>query len=218
MPIQLKLAFILAAAILAAAANHRYVSSQIQVEQFVAARAELEMGHHFTHADLSPIQLGGDVDLASLSLVPWGERSLLLGQPAARTIRAGELLMRSDTESIIRPVRADPRDYVFTVKTADLGEFAGMFQIGEPVLFVLGSPVTNGKFAEKECGPFTVRALGVLSVQLDPAAMSKLKPTTITLSAPRRKDGGPPASVNQLLDVLSRRSDHKIVALRHVNN
>lgn len=216
-PSPLKLAMILAAAILAAAINHRYLIVHTREELFVSVRRDVRAGEKIWLADLRSFRLGGDLSAARKSLLPWNERALLDGRSAVRDLASGMLIIRDDAESTaFGAVVTAPDQCSFTLAMGDLRRFTTGLSIGDEVQFVIANAGGGAASATFEtCGPFAVQALDRTTTQLESTA-SRSHPQTITLSTSASPDRSRPASVAKLMEALADGRRARVVAVEHV--
>src|SRR5262245_36457130 len=99
MSFQVRLAAIVAAAVMAAAIHHRSLASQSENREFVAAARAIKLGARPTGNDIQPVLLAGDLVTLSKVLIPWDERMMFIGSPVLREYGANELLVRRDVEA-----------------------------------------------------------------------------------------------------------------------
>lgn len=216
-PTPLKLAIIVAAAILAAAINHRYLVNHTREELFVSVRHDVSAGEKIRLADLLSVRLGGDLSAARKSLLPWNERALLDGRSAVRDLASGSLMIRDDAESTaFGAVVTAPDQYSFTLAMGDVQRFTTSLSIGDEVQFVIANAGGGADAATFEtCGPFAVQALDRTTKQPE-STVIRSRPQTITLSTSASPDHSRPASVVRLMEALADGRHARVIAVEHV--
>lgn len=217
MPIQVRIAAIVAAAVMTATIHHRYIVTQIEQRSFVATTKSFQVGQKPQLRDLTQISLGGDVALLSKVLVPWEERAMIVDNPVLRDFTAGELLIRRDVEvRVISPYQPRKDEYVFVVDIPDSVGLRSSFQIGSAVGFLLENQGSDSNAARiEECGPFIVRQFGAISRQVDPRIMQHLGTSSVTLSLTMSANGQHRANAQKLLSALSGGNESRLVGLYH---
>lgn len=217
MPFQLRLAAIVAAAVMTAAVHHRYLATQIEQREFVSAARALRIGEVPEAHDLQPIPLGGNLASLVNALVPWDERMMIVGTPLLRDFSAGELLARRDVEArAIGPYQPRGSEFVFVVELPDTTGLQNSFQIGSYIGFFLERRSGTGHETNiEECGPFVLRQYGPLSRQVDQRIMQQVSSRSVTLSLPAAPGGQRPARAQSLLNAVSGADGSRIIGLYH---
>jgi hypothetical protein len=213
MNFQVRLAAIVAAAVMTAALHHRYLASHGENREFVAAARAIKLGARPTGNDIQPILLAGDLATLSKVLIPWDERTMFIGSPVLREYGANELLVRRDVEaSAITPYQPLANEYVFTVDLPESSGLKNSFQIGSPIGFLVQKPGgDSSNTTVEECGPFMLRQIGPVSRQLDQRLLQQIPSGTVTLSLHATEDGSRPAQAQVLLNALSGQAGWRII-------
>jgi len=219
MPFQLRIAAIIAAAIMTAAVHHRYLATQAQQKLFVAAGRPIKVGVTPDRSDLQPIALGGDLEALENSLVAWDDWILVARSPSQRAYMPGELFARRDVDmDVTKPYRCQEDEYVMVVKLPKIDELKSSFRIGSPVGFLIESKAAVDRAAAiQECGPFILRQIGPISQQLDSRVMQQIPSGVVTLSTTAAPGGKRPALAQQLLNAVSGVDGSQIIALYNPN-
>jgi hypothetical protein len=219
MPLQLRIAAIIAAAVMTAAVHHRYMATQAEQKLFVAAARPIKIGDTPERSDLQPIALGGDLGALESSLVAWDNWILVARSPSQRTYMPGELFARHDVDmDVTKPYQRQEGEYVIVVKLPRIDELKSSFRIGSPVGFLIESKAAVDRTAAiQECGPFILRQIGPISQQLDSRVMQKIPSAVVKLSTTAAPGGKRPALAQQLLNAVSGVDGSQIIALYNPN-
>lgn len=215
MTFQIRLAVIVATAVMAGAVHHRYLADQLAQRQFVAAAHPIKVGQALKSRDLQAIWLGGDLGALAKVLLPWDEQALVLGKPVLRDFNVGELLVRRDVEPKVNaPYLGQANEYVFVVDMPSSLGLKNAFQIGSAVGFLVETPGAAERGTDiRECGPFVLRQFGSISRSVDTRILERTPTTSVTLSCPEASGGQRPARAQQLLNALSGTNGARIVGL-----
>mgnify|MGYP003662753475 CR=1 FL=1 len=92
----LQLALALVFAIVAAGLNWVYLASQTNPTTYVAIDSSVEKGETIEDSDLVAIPVPGPPERLKQALIPYQNRSILLGNPAARDYEAGDMIFARD--------------------------------------------------------------------------------------------------------------------------
>jgi hypothetical protein len=219
MPLQLRIAAIIAVALMTAAVHHRYVATQAEQKLFVAAGRPIKVGATPDRSDLKPIALGGDLEALEDSLVAWDDWILVARSPSQRDYMPGELFARRDVAmDVTRPYRPLEGEYAIVVKLPKIDELKSSFRIGSPVGFLIESKAAVDRSAAiQECGPFILRQIGPISQQLDSRVMQQIPSAVVTLSTAAAPGGKRPALAQQLLNAVGGVDGSQIIALYNPN-
>src|SRR5690349_19332701 len=98
MPIQLRIAAVVTAAVIAAAANHRYLADRLETHAYVSINHELKAGQRVGASDVKLVQLSGDLTALDRVLVRWTDRGGVIGQALRKEYAAGELIVYRDID------------------------------------------------------------------------------------------------------------------------
>lgn len=184
MPIQLRLAAIAAAAIIAAAAHRHHLARQLETGHFIAVSRALQFGATLTEGDLEPVTLASPRKLETL-LIPWSYRQDYVGRVVARDYSAGELLVGRDMDqTALDLLTARPGEYLFKINLTMAREVQDSFQIHGVIGFLVRVPKSPGSTETKivECGPFTLEGVGAVTKQIDRRLMQSVTSGTVALS------------------------------------
>jgi hypothetical protein len=94
----LKLFLALSLGVVAAAVNWIWLSSQVEPEEFVAAKKSIEAGEPIVEDLLKPIGIPGNPKELRASFIPYEERFVLFGRKVPRAFKEGDLLLYRDLE------------------------------------------------------------------------------------------------------------------------
>jgi len=215
MPFQLRIAAIVAAAVMTAAVHHRYLATKAEQKLFVAAGRPIKVGATPDKADLQPIALGGDLGALENLLVAWDDWILVARSPSQRAYMSGELFVRRDVAlDVTSPYRRQEGEYVIVVELPKIEELKSSFRIGSPVGFLIESQAAADRAAAiQECGPFTLRQVGPISQQLDSRLMQQIPTGVVTLSTTAAPGGKRPALAQRLLNAISGIDGSRIIGL-----
>ena len=114
-----KLSLAVGLAIFAAVLNAMWLSAKQQPPLFVAAAGDMPVGSEITDEMLLAVPVPGNVETLRASLVPYGNRAILLGQMTSREYIAGDVFFQRDVQA--------PRD---VAKFEVLGPFK-LISVGE---------------------------------------------------------------------------------------
>lgn len=94
-----KLSLAAGLAIFAAILNAMWLSSKQQPPLFVAVAADLPAGTEIVDEYLLPVPVPGNVDKLRTSLIPYGNRSILLGRKTSRDYLTGDVVFQRDIQA-----------------------------------------------------------------------------------------------------------------------
>ena len=114
-----KLSLAVGLAIFAAVLNAMWLSAKQQPPLFVAAAGDMPMGSEITDEMLLAMPVPGNAETLRASLIPYGNRAILLGQMTSRDYVAGDMFFQRDVQA--------PRD---VAKFEVLGPFK-LISVGE---------------------------------------------------------------------------------------
>lgn len=212
MPLQLRLAVILSAAVIAGAVHHRYLNQRLETQPFVAARRALSPGLTIKDSDLAPLTLGGPFTPLQEPLVPWDDRMLIVGSQVRWQYKAGELLLRRDVEQdVLEPYKPSEGEYVFTVDLPPSIKIMSRFNIGSEVGFLIAASDSADARDLRQCGPFVLRQIGQVSKRVTPHVMRGMPTDEVTLTVPLSPNGGIPDLAKELVNATQ--GDMRIVGL-----
>jgi hypothetical protein len=126
--VQLSIAILLA--IVAAGINWIYLAAQTHPPTYVAVKSDVKQGREIEDDLLMSVPVPGDAERMKQALIPYKNRSILLGTKAARDFQRGDMIFARD---VIAPL--DPRQWDV------IGPFE-LISVGER--FKQGSPRTEG--------------------------------------------------------------------------
>ncbi|MEM9586238.1 MAG: hypothetical protein AAGA03_03065 [Planctomycetota bacterium] len=92
----LKLVIGLLLAVVAAGINWIYLASQTSPASYVAAKSSLRQGQTIESEDLVAVPIPGDSSRVRKSLIPYANRSILLGTAATRDYETGDMILAQD--------------------------------------------------------------------------------------------------------------------------
>jgi len=115
--IQLAVAAVLG--ILAACANFLYLARQTDPPRYVAAARSLDAGERIEEDDLMAIGVPGDAERGRRVLIPYRNRSVLLGSPAARDYESGDIVFARD---LVAPAEASDWEVIGPFELITVGE------------------------------------------------------------------------------------------------
>jgi hypothetical protein len=94
-----KLSLAVGLAIFAAVLNAMWLSSKQQPPLFVAALEDMPADFEITDEMLTAVPVPGDIDTLRASLIPYGNRAILLGQTTTRDYVAGDVFFQRDVQA-----------------------------------------------------------------------------------------------------------------------
>jgi hypothetical protein len=94
-----KLSLAVGLAIFAAVLNAMWLSSKQQPPLFVAAAGDMPAESEITDEMLTAVPVPGDIDTLRASLIPYGNRAILLGQRTTREYVAGDVFFQRDVQA-----------------------------------------------------------------------------------------------------------------------
>jgi hypothetical protein len=94
-----KLLLAVALALGAAALNAMWLSAEKHAPVFVAASTDLPAGEVITDAHLAAVPIPGDFNTLRASLIPYGNRAILLGLKASRNYYRGDMFFPGDIQA-----------------------------------------------------------------------------------------------------------------------
>jgi hypothetical protein len=215
MPLQLRLAAVVTAAIIAASTQRHYLASRLETESFVGFRSEISARSQLSLQDLKPIEVG-DADALTSLLIPWDERTTLIHRIAVRDYKAGELVVRRDFEQLAtEAVVKHPDEYLFQIDLPSSANLKASFQIGAKVGFLISKRGTSDSTESSisACGPFRLAARGAISKQLDPRILQSLSGNTVTLSVPEEPGRAIPERAQLLIEAATGQNAASIIGL-----
>ncbi len=200
--LQLSLAMILA--VVAAGLNWVYLAAQANPASYVAVRKSLGQGDPIRDSDLVPIPVPGPTDRLKQALIPYQNRSILLGNRALRNYEAGDMIFARD---LVAPIEQQQWDVIGPFELISVAEKfkqptqrqnAGSTSIGRNTVTIavdanfddktsrLLQAVTSGS-ASKSDQP----RLKIVAVQVVPSPPfnAPLKTVASTITSPGRKTG-----------------------------
>jgi hypothetical protein len=205
MPIQLRLAAALTAAIIAAATQHQYLASRLETQQFISFRQPVKNGNEILAEHLQPAEIGSAKELDQL-LIRWDDKIEVIGSRALRDYPAGELVTRRECEIYAtRPVVPNSGEHLFTLELPSNIDVKSQFQIGDKVLFHISRKNSSHLADEaiEPCGPFDIRALGPITMNVPQRTLQAISGRQARLSVPIEPGKTVPDSVVRLLQAAS---------------
>ena len=94
-----KLSLAVGLAFAAAALNAVWLTAEKRPPTFVAASADLPAGEVISDAMLMAVPVPGDPDKLRQSLIPYANRTILLGRPASRIYMRGDVFFQRDIQA-----------------------------------------------------------------------------------------------------------------------
>ena len=94
-----KLSLAVGLAFAAAALNAVWLTAEKRPPTFVAASADLPAGEVISDAMLMAVPVPGDPDKLRQSLIPYANRTILLGRPASRIYTRGDVFFQRDIQA-----------------------------------------------------------------------------------------------------------------------
>src|SRR5262245_28712981 len=94
-----KLSLAVGLAFAAAALNAMWLSAEKRPPTFVAAKTDLAAGKDITEAALTAVPVPGDVAKLRESLIPYANRTILLGRKAPRNYVRGDVFFQRDIQA-----------------------------------------------------------------------------------------------------------------------
>lgn len=115
--VQLSIAIVLA--IIAAGINWVYLAAQTSPPTYVAVRSDVKQGKEIEDDLLVSVPVPGDPERLKQSLIPYKNRSILLGTRAARDFQRGDMIFARD---VIAPVDQRQWDVIGPFELISVGE------------------------------------------------------------------------------------------------
>jgi hypothetical protein len=100
-----KLSLAVGLAFAAAALNAMWLSAEKRPPTFVAAKTELLAGKEITDAVLTEVPVPGNPAKLRESLIPYGNRTILLGRKAPRNYARGDMFFQRDIQAPNEPAQ-----------------------------------------------------------------------------------------------------------------
>src|ERR1041385_8990489 len=94
-----KLSIAVVLALVAADFNAMWLSAEKRPTMYVAASNDLAAGQMITDAMLAPMPVPGDADRLRASLIPYANRSILLGGKTSRIYIRGDMFFQRDIQA-----------------------------------------------------------------------------------------------------------------------
>ena len=83
-------------AVVAAILNSLYLSAQTRPSLYVAINADVQSGQIVTNSHVRAVPIPGDTERLKQSLIPYGERNVVVGLPASRDYVEGDVIFYRD--------------------------------------------------------------------------------------------------------------------------
>jgi len=160
----------LALGVAAGGLNWWVLHGEAASRSFVTARGAIDAGRVFTEDDLTPIELRGDLEGLANSAVPFEERAVLLGRPAARDLREGEMVLWSDAvSSPPTELFTEDGEEALPVSLDDVSIVPKLLKVGQEVGFLITVPQPQEARRDESAvdelsieyvGPFRILSVG----------------------------------------------------------
>lgn len=145
-------------------------------ETFLQASEDVPAGAAIADSAMSPVVIAGTPDqLKSLrsAAVPLADKAVVIGNPAPRALKKGDLILWRDTVPPPRDVEAGPGEKILPVSLEGVTVEPGLLKVGREIGFLItpdDATERPGTTAEPEfVGPFKLLSVGTI-VSRDPYA------------------------------------------------
>jgi hypothetical protein len=103
--------------------------------EFLRVNRDISVGEEITTADLDRLALSGEATQAGKGLLLYSDRSLIIGRPAPRNLVAGDVLLKSDAQTIQPELQAGAGEEKHAIQIPE--NFASLqdLKVGSQVTF-----------------------------------------------------------------------------------